>query len=553
MRQGDAGAAREFGSAALIITLLTVLCAAVYHTALWEPLITEDCQWIQGSNFGFSNRNLQVLLLHDLLPRLSGPHVEGFYCLSIGLHLLSSVLIYLLFLTLARTRGSGFPGGSLTHHLGGAMAALLFLVYNSVPIGFLSALSYQLVTASSLLTLLLARIYLRTGQPLLWLMVLGSFGVALASHTYGLCLVGLLLGLELLWSRAREPGEGRGGWGGILLRHGPVLAMAGWYLVHYWDLFGRGLTRLEGTTSLKLHEEPLRFALYLQVATMDLAQNLAPLGDKVRRYGMDHGGQPLGGHLLLILAVVVAASLLAGRQLMRRRQHDAAGVFLIFVLLWNLLAFVLTRPVPTWDHHLWRFSFNAASLCLFAPYALLCAADRGAARLGPRWRALPASLLILLAMIMWGPDLGRRTLGLWDRAASGRWGRNPGSCRLPAQCDAWATVAAGEVARAGRGARSLACADLSNLQLEGVDLREADLRGANLSNARLKRVNLGGARLDGACLNWARLEEVNAQGARLRGASFVGATLLKSDLTGADTRDVNRHCLQGHQHLAPRR
>ena len=364
------------------------------------------------------------------------------------------------------------------------MASLLFLVYNSVPISFLSALSYQLVTCFTLLTLLLAQAFLKSRRPLLWLMVLANFS----------------------------------------------------------GLFGRGLARLDGAASLKLHEEPLRFALYLQITTMDLVQNLAPLGEKVRRYGLNHDGQPPGDHLILILAGVALASLLAFPRILRRRPPGAAGVFLLFVLLWNLSAYALTRPAPSWDSHLWRFNFNAAGLCLFAPYALLCAADGYAARLGSRWCASPALLLALLAMIMWGPDLGLRSLALWDQAVSGRRGQNPGSCRLTAPCRAWAEVAEADLARPARGAWSLACADLSNIQLEDLDLRGADLRGANLSNTSLRRVNLSGARLDGACFNWARLEDVNAHGARLRGASLVGATLRRVDLTGADTLNVNKHC-----------
>jgi len=94
----------------------------------------------------------------------------------------------------------------------------------------------------------------------------------------------------------------------------------------------------------------------------------------------------------------------------------------------------------------------------------------------------------------------------------------------------------------------LAKADLSGLDLAGVNLRDASLWGTNLSNADLENADLTGARLPytdlrGANLNrahfWhADIHQALLTDADLSGADFNHTQLFASELTGANLRDL---------------
>ncbi|MEC4984309.1 MAG: pentapeptide repeat-containing protein [Oscillatoria sp. PMC 1068.18] len=89
---------------------------------------------------------------------------------------------------------------------------------------------------------------------------------------------------------------------------------------------------------------------------------------------------------------------------------------------------------------------------------------------------------------------------------------------------------------------------LSQLQLVGVCLNQANLSGANLSSANLSLAelmgaNLVGANLEGTNLSWATLVNANLQNAillraNLEGADFSGANLLGADLQFANLKNA---------------
>jgi uncharacterized protein YjbI with pentapeptide repeats len=86
--------------------------------------------------------------------------------------------------------------------------------------------------------------------------------------------------------------------------------------------------------------------------------------------------------------------------------------------------------------------------------------------------------------------------------------------------------------------------DLSEAELDGVDLRRtnlsgADLSGADLSGAELFRANLSEAKLSWAKLSGAMLSDANLRGAKLSGANLSDANLLKADLSGADLTEAD--------------
>ena len=76
-----------------------------------------------------------------------------------------------------------------------------------------------------------------------------------------------------------------------------------------------------------------------------------------------------------------------------------------------------------------------------------------------------------------------------------------------------------------------------NLDLQGTDLRSANLQGADLSDADLQGTDLRSANLQGADLSDADLQETD-----LRSANLQGADLSDADLQGTDLRSAN---LQG--------
>jgi hypothetical protein len=80
---------------------------------------------------------------------------------------------------------------------------------------------------------------------------------------------------------------------------------------------------------------------------------------------------------------------------------------------------------------------------------------------------------------------------------------------------------------------SLAGADLSRLNLRGVNLSEFDLSNANLSGANLYEADLTDADLSGADLSNANLSDAVLTGCDLRGARLDGA-----DLSGANIGDA---------------
>ena len=76
--------------------------------------------------------------------------------------------------------------------------------------------------------------------------------------------------------------------------------------------------------------------------------------------------------------------------------------------------------------------------------------------------------------------------------------------------------------------------DLSQLQLDGMILIDADLRPANLSGTSLAGANLDGSNLYGANLSESDLGGASLRNVELTGAYLAGANLRSSDLSGTD-------------------
>lgn len=80
---------------------------------------------------------------------------------------------------------------------------------------------------------------------------------------------------------------------------------------------------------------------------------------------------------------------------------------------------------------------------------------------------------------------------------------------------------------------------LFELDLTGLDLREANLRGTELSRADIERADLSGAKLQGANLERAWLTDSRLKGAMLNDANLTSAQLPDVDLTDAHLSGAN--------------
>ncbi|MGE5311004.1 MAG: pentapeptide repeat-containing protein [Nitrospirota bacterium] len=82
-------------------------------------------------------------------------------------------------------------------------------------------------------------------------------------------------------------------------------------------------------------------------------------------------------------------------------------------------------------------------------------------------------------------------------------------------------------------------ANLVGINLEGADLLRANLKGADLRQANLSGANLVGARLKGATVREAMLEGVVLREANLKGADLLGARLQGANLWAANLKGAN--------------
>ncbi len=102
---------------------------------------------------------------------------------------------------------------------------------------------------------------------------------------------------------------------------------------------------------------------------------------------------------------------------------------------------------------------------------------------------------------------------------------------------------AGQIASVRAGASCPGCnlfqAELSYLDLPGLDLSAARLRQANLSLATMNRTNFAGADLSVANAFGARFSGADFAGADLSRSVFVGAYVGHADFSNADLTDAN--------------
>ncbi|MEH2010988.1 pentapeptide repeat-containing protein [Nostoc sp.] len=76
--------------------------------------------------------------------------------------------------------------------------------------------------------------------------------------------------------------------------------------------------------------------------------------------------------------------------------------------------------------------------------------------------------------------------------------------------------------------------DFSKAELSDADLQSINLKGSDLSYADLSEANLSGANLRGTDLSFADLSQANLKDTDLRGTLLMSANLCQADLKGAN-------------------
>jgi len=537
------GGAPRPGAWLAIATGYALLIAALYgHVLAHEAYFDrDDFTWISGTTLGNAWRWTQWAVLHEICLPLFGPNRTGYYLPSLLLHWIDSLLVAWLFVELqASIRGDrGRP--ATTRLAAGAVAGLLFLLYDSGAPRWISALSYQLVTMAALIMLVATLRYLRGGRAGWWAVVVGAYAFGLASHSYALLLPGFVLVLERVTGRAG--GRGVAGFGASeALRYGVLAVPLGFFLA----LFGRNLSSRAADVGAAhgLGDVVLQYLKYTWISGLHF------WGSPLRAYEIDPRWT-VGAVAGLIAVLVLAVT--GGRDLWRNRGgFGLAGFAALFLLGWFALSVVQTLGTA---HNLssgWRYYFNAVGVALVGAQlalALLSRLGQVVPGLSPV-RTLAGLALLLTLAIAVGKPAGRTALSFWGRTASGQTSFDQRLWDADDLCPERDRLPADEALARGQDGGDLSCVVLRNRRLRGADWGGASLRGADLTAADLTGASLSDADLRGAGLIWADLVRVDLTGADLTDANLSGADLSQADLRGArlDRTILNGAVLFGTRH-----
>jgi len=527
----------------LLGALLIYVGLVLHHRALVTFINGEDCLWIRGDDFGWGDRTIQRYLLQQLYPRNLGDRLEPLYALAVGLHLLIGLQLYALFVRLPASLGLTVNRASI--HLGGATAGLLYLLFHSTNLGYLSALSYQLCTLLLLAGLTVALAYFQRPRWKLWLLLAGVYYVGLNTHPFihGLP---LLVGLFEL-SRVRTAGGGGAAfhWRRAALRYGALALVLALHLAAHMDTLGLQLSKRPDPPGFGLLSEPGHVFSFFASAAQFYFQRFSagnlPALDWPRVAPVTLPGA-LGLLVPLVFALGLAGACLAwANRLRQRRPAGLTGAAALLLVVWNLSIYLQARHAPYMSEASWRYELTVAGYCLLAALVALVLGGRLAARFLPGKPWLAGALLFapLLGYTLAASVTDQIGFGYVVIRADPL--TNPGSCPVAPVCAGKTPPRLTGDGPSSQGS-SLACADLSGLDLRGLDFRGRNLAGANLTGADLTGARMEHTVLRGACLNWANLAGANLTGADLRGARLTGVVLNRATLCNAKIEGLKDAC-----------
>ena len=566
---------------AIIYLFFTV---AVYSHSLWDVTFDIDTfSLISGEIYGRHWRFTQTYILHKICLPLFGENLIGYRLPSIILHIANSLLVYYFFILTFHTIKSFISHSYFYLHIGGVIAGFLFLIHGSDTLCWTAALCYQLVVFFSLLTLIFALLFFRSGFTPFWFALVITFCLALYSHIYSLALP-VFVGLLEISLHRKVAHKYR--WSSIALRYLPLVGLFGFFVMKYnirptvIDDQGNEL-KLKTIGLLTLH-----FSRYLVLVVLRFWHDSSPThaiwGEKVvlkiwhdnfdSNFFDSISVTILDGITLIILCILFIQGL---REIFRRNTTiGVAGVFTIFFIAWNGLAFLQT--MSAYDFYLlsYRYYFNAVGFSMVAAYGIIRVVEHTSLSLLGVPRKILFGILIIglpISMLVGNAAIRSRLLQLDDLIAENLESIFKRTWAGSIECQEVKTLTLEQVRQVLQTSRKLECKnlrklDLSNLimsntclyrsnlygaKLSGVDfkesilndaclllvdLRKADLRGANLENADLKGSDLREADLRGANLKKTDLLRADLREADLRGANLENADLRGSDLREADLR-----------------
>ena len=539
--------------AGLVLLILGGGAALANAPALLNTLGQEEVQWINGEDFGYPDRLLQIWLFTRVLPLLAGSLLFPYLLPIIGHHIINALLVYALFSAFfCRTLGVAQA------RMGALLAGSIFATSRVAlgTLGYISALAYTQVTTFCLLAALAAVYYSRRPSALLWAVVVLSVEAALLSHSFGLALPGFILLLEGALTRFRPWSRS---WPWFAARYGVLFLLVALHVGAMWSFYHTsGIRGTVGHGGLAdLLRESLRYLL-------DLAFVLLPGAghDPARRRA-----------LLPLFAVLLAALVAAAVAVIWARPDRRPGLIeavLLFGLAWcgmsllPLLHFYWGRTdnmlyLP--DH---RMYLNTAGLSLLAA-AVMCWRPAGLSILPRKYRvwasasitaaALAAGLLLTVDRpLHWARLLAAGLPGHMVQDACGSVSGHPGgrrmaarkmqsanftAARLPWACAAFSDLSSARFGEAMLEGASFQQALMFGAVLRGAHARHANFYGANLTSSDLSQGDFTGASFQETCLRDARLAGAVLMKATLRAADLRGADLRRANLAGADLRDAD--------------
>ena len=492
----------------IAVAYTTVLCTR-YQLFLTADLTAEDAAWVRGDLLGNALRLTAGYTYNQLILPLFGDRLMGYKLPGLLLHLANALLLHILFVALFRRVSSQLARDERLIQLGGFLAGLTFLFIEPGTVSYHSALSYQLASFFSLLTLLtllFSTMHLARPGYATPLLAATAYGLALISHAYTVALPLFVLLLEPLLCRARPLPRRLLATGILLGGMGVSFALfighfRGWLLGYGWG----GMIKQAGRESLPV-------ALVMGPFNV-LYKALLPMGAEEAYL------TPALLPLYLVLWVVIIGAALF-RFFRRTPALGLSGVLLLFFLGWNTMCFLQEFRTGVAYSTFWRAYFNNIGLAMCAGYlaALVLRAGVRAARRStfpPRGFALGSGAALVLYL-------------LFNPMALASFALLPGNIQKGMARRACLTH---EVCPApGVGP----CVDHRQGKLSVAHLAGKMLKGARFTGAVLSSADMKAAQLDRACLAFATMHHANLDNTRLQGASFYGAKGLKASFRKAD-------------------
>lgn len=500
-----------------VLFVYSILTLVLYGHTFGIPFGTDDFCWIGGRIVGNRWKLTEHFILHWICPLLFGDNLAAYRLPSLILHAVNAVLVYQFFLLLFGEIKNSVGHSPLRLRVGGFVAGILFLFYDSGSPGWISQLCYQLVVTFSLSMFIFGLLYLRTGRSLCWIAVTLSYGIALLSHSFSLALPLFLIILEAGWRRKRDC---RFNSAGMALRYGALGIPLAAFLGRYGEGIARGGDMLgpEWLGSALHH-----FPQYLWLAVLRFwPGNLVPDSVVVL---------PVAAALIVVCGICA----LGIRELfLKDKAMGIAGVFTLFLVCWNGLVFLQITAIEASFFGWWRYYFHAVGFSIAASYAIIRAA--GIVSQAIRWlpeKILPMIIVVGLPVgILMGNSAVRYQFTRLGELRSGNRLFQPLFVRGDdEECREIEAMTQDQARSNLESTRDLRCRRLRRIDLQGLDLSDVDLSGSDLTHADLSGCNLTGARLEGSFL----------VGAVLEGADLRGAVLERANLSGADLRGVDLH------------